>query len=156
MSVLNIRRTRLATAAIVGLVLAAGILLGMLWGRHVRTGALPIVESSAGTNDRRERRRMSFYLVEPPLTEQAIARAEAIITRRREAIRALFEEPLIDSLYSAMKAAEDEFEDAYSPRFLAIVDSARAEIKQLMTPEQAVRYDSILAESDRRRRGGGR
>ena len=61
----------------------------------------------------------------------------------------------IDSLYDAMKAAEDRFEAAYDPRFRALVDSSRAAIKQLMTPEQATNYDSILAEGDRKRRDGG-
>ena len=159
MSMENARRTRLATGGMVGLVLVAGFLLGVLWDRRMRAETLPTVEvseSSLGENDRRRQRRMSFSLIEPPLTEEGIARAEAIIARRREAVRALFEEPLIDSLYSTMKAAEGEFEDVYDPRFRALVDSARAEISQLMTPEQAINYDSILAESDRRRRGGTR
>lgn len=159
MSIKNGRRTRVATAGIVGMMFVAGFLLGMLWDRRLRTADLPAVErspSSAGEDGRRSPRRMSFYLVEPPLTEEGAALAEAIVARRRQTARDLFEEPRIDSLYSAMKAAENEFEDVYNPRFRAIVDSARAEIRQLMTPEQAINYDSILAESDRRRRSGGR
>lgn len=159
MSIKNAQRTRVATAGIVGMVFVAGFLLGMLWDRRVGTTVLPAVEesqSSAAENGRRSSRRMSFYRVEPPLTEEGAALAEAIVARRRQAARDLFEEPLIDSLYSAMKAAENEFEDVYNPRFRAIVDSTRAEIRQLMTPEQVIDYDSILAESDRRRRGGGR
>jgi hypothetical protein len=68
--------------------------------------------------------------------------------------RALFEEPLIDSLYDAMKASEEAFEEIYDPRFRTLVEGSRTEIKRLMTPEQATNYDSILAESDRRRREG--
>ena len=98
---------------------------------------------------------MSFYLVEPPLTAEQLAQAEAIIDRRRRAARNLLEDPLIDSLYEAMKAAEDALEDLYDPRFRALVDSSRVAIKQLMTPEQATNYDSILVDSDRRRRQGG-
>lgn len=159
MSIKNARRTRVATAGIVGMVFVAGFLLGMLWDRGLSTTVLPAAggsQSSEGENGRRSPRRMSFYQVEPPLTEEEAALAEAIIARRRQAARDLFEEPLIDSLYGAMKTAENEFEDVYNPRFRAIVDSTRAEIRQLMTPEQVINYDSILAESDRRRRRGGR
>jgi len=153
----NFQRTRLATLAILGLVLLAGFLLGVLWDRRLTAAPVPVVtaqESEAGREAGR-RRRMSFYQVEPPLSEVQLAQAEAIIARRRQAARDLFEEPAIDSLYRAMKVAEDQFEAAYDPRFSALVDSSRVAIKQLMTPEQATNYDSILAEGDRRRRDGG-
>ena len=152
----RLQRTRLATAAILALVLAAGFLLGMLWDRRLAAAPAPAAaEEDPERREERGQRRMSYHLVQPPLTPDQLAGADAVTARRRRAARALFEEPLIDSLYDAMKAAEDEFEDAYDPRFRALIDSSRAAIKQLMTPEQATNYDSILAESDRRRRGGG-
>jgi hypothetical protein len=110
---------------------------------------------AAADDDGNRRRRMSFYQVQPPLSEIQLAQAEAITARRRQAARDLFEEPAIDSLYDAMKMAENQFEAAYDPRFSALVDSSRVAIKQLMTPEQATNYDSILAEGDRKRRDGG-
>ena len=152
------QRTRLVSVAILGLVLVAGFLLGMAWDR--RLGAAPAPQAAAreseperGDGDRG--RRMSFYRVQPPLSEEQLAQAEAITARRRQAARDLFEEPAIDSLYDAMKVAEKDFEAVYDPRFRALVDSSRAAIKQLMTPEQATHYDSILAQGDRRRRDGG-
>ena len=156
MSKENVQRTRLASGAILGLVLVAGFLLGMLWDRRLAAtpaAAMTTQEPERGADDRR--RRMSFYRVQPSLSEEQLAQAEAITARRRQAARDLFEEPHIDSLYDAMKRAEDEFEGVYDPRFRALVDSSRAAIKQLMTPEQATNYDSILAEGDRRRRDGG-
>ena len=151
-------RTRLASAAILGLVLVAGFLVGMLWDRRLAAAPSPAVAAPGTKEDDRgdRRRRMSFYKVSPPLSEAQLAQAEAIIARGRHAARDLLEEPLIDSLYRAMKVAENEFESAYDPRFSALVDSSRLAIKQLMTPEQATNYDSILAEGDRRRRDGGR
>jgi hypothetical protein len=153
----NFQRTRLATVAILGLVMLAGFLLGMLWDRRLAAAPVPVVaaQEDAVDADADRRRRMSFYQVEPPLSEAQLAQAEAITARRRQAARDLFEEPAIDSLYDAMKVAEDQFEAAYDPRFRALVDSSRVAIKQLMTPEQATNYDSILAEGDRRRRDGG-
>jgi hypothetical protein len=153
----NFQRTRLATLAILGLVMVAGFLLGMLWDRRLAAAPAPVAaaQESEADGDADRRRRMSFYQVQPPLSEAQLAQAEAITARRRQAARDLFEEPAIDSLYDAMKMAEDEFEAAYDPRFSALVDSSRVAIKQLMTPEQATNYDSILAEGDRRRRDGG-
>jgi hypothetical protein len=150
------RRTRLASVAILLLVLASGFMLGMLWDRRLVAEPAPAAAVLVGEPDAGDRqRRLSFYRVEPPLNEQQLAQAEAITARRRQAARDLFEEPRIDSLYDAMKTAEGDFEAAYAPRFRALVDSSRAAIKQLMTPEQATNYDSILAEGDRRRRAGG-
>jgi hypothetical protein len=151
----SVQRTRLASGAILGLVLVAGFLVGMLWDRRLTSAPAAETAAQDPARDDDGRRRMSFYRVEPPLSEEQLAQAEAITARRRQAARDLFEEPLIDSLYDAMKRAEDQFEDVYDPRLRALVDSSRAAIKQLMTPEQATNYDSILAEGDRRRRDGG-
>ena len=152
----SFQRTRLATVAILGLVLVAGFLLGMLWDRRLAADPAPVAVVQQEQRDDGDRgRRMSFYKVQPPLSEAQLAQAEAITARRRQAARDLFEEPSIDSLYDDMKRAEDEFEAVYDPRLRALVDSSRAAIKQLMTPEQATNYDSILAEGDRRRRDGG-
>jgi hypothetical protein len=153
----SFQRARLASVAILGLVLVTGFLLGMAWDRRLAAAPAPTAAAQVDepNEDDDRRRRMSFYRVQPPLSEEQLAQAEAITARRRQAARDLFEEPRIDSLYDAMKVAEEEFEDAYDPRFRALVDSSRAAIKQLMTPEQATNYDSILAEGDRRRRDGG-
>ena len=152
----SVQRTRLASGAILGLVLVAGFLLGMVWDRRLAAAPAAVAaEEGRERDDGDRRRRMSFYRVQPPLSEDQLAEAEAITARRRQAARDLFEEPHIDSLYDAMKRAEDEFENVYDPRLRALVDSSRAAIKQLMTPEQATNYDSILAEGDRRRRDGG-
>ncbi len=158
MSIEGFQRARLVTGAILGLVLVAGFLLGVAWDRRLATA--PAVETAtdaarAGAEDRGRRRRGLFHRVEPALDADQLAEAEAITARRREAARALFSEPLIDSLYDDMKAAEDVFEEVYDPRFRALIDSSRAAIRQLMTPAQATDYDSILAENDRRRRDGG-
>lgn len=155
----TVRRTRLATGAILGLVLVAGFLVGALWQRGIGAEPAPAAEAPPPSDDgerSRDRRRLMFYRVQPPLSPEQLAEAEAITARRRLAARALFEEPTIDSLYGAMKAAERDFEAAYQPRFRALIDSSRTAIRQLMTPEQATHYDSLLAESDRRRRDGGR
>ena len=51
-----------------------------------------------------------------------------------------------------MRTLNDEFRDAYYPRFYGLIDETRALIKEEMTEEQAARYDSLLAEFDRKNR----
>ena len=51
-----------------------------------------------------------------------------------------------------MRVLNDEFREAYYPRFYGLIDETRALIKDEMTEEQAARYDSLLAEFDRKNR----
>ena len=150
----QVQRVRAATVAILGLVLFTGFLLGAAWDR--RLGAEPPVvmaaDTAAAPAQRQGQRRPMYYLVQPPLTREQLTQAEGITAHRRQLAQALFEEPYIDSLYDEMKGAEQAFRDAYDPRFRELVDSSRAAIKRLMSPEQVTYYDSLLAESDRRRR----
>ena len=109
----------------------------------------------------RDARRTPLYVkVNPPLTAEQLAAADAIVAHRREAARSLLAESRVDSLYHAMKAAERQFKDLYDPRFRALIDTSRTAIRQVMTAAQAAQYDSLLAENDRKRlimlRQGGR
>ncbi len=146
---------RLATVAILVLVLGAGFLVGAAWDRRLDAETVAAVPDSTSTTDRNDRdggRTPIYVRVSPSLSAAQLTAAEAIVARRREAAEALFAEPGIDSLYDAMKSAEHAFKAVYDPRFAALVDSSRNAIKQVMTPVQAARYDSLLAENDRRRR----
>ena len=157
MPIKRLQQIRLASVAILGLVLTAGFLLGAVWNRWIGPEA-PAVTSEEPAGERRSEaswRRAMYSQVTPPLSPEDLATAQAIVARRRAAAQALFREPRIDSLYDAMKAAERAFREVYDPRFRALVDDSRAAIRQLMTPEQAQVYDSLLAERDRRRREGG-
>ena len=150
------QQIKLATVAILALVLAAGFLLGAVWDRRLdaetKTAAEQPDAPSAQPRQRGERRTPIYARVQPALTGEQTASAQAILDGRRDAARALMKEARIDSLYVAMKAAERSFKDAYDPRFAALADSSRAAIKQIMTPAQAAQYDSLLA-LDRRREG---
>lgn len=151
----KVQRVKLATVGILALVLATGFLLGALWDRRLDAQPAPTAIQEAVQPRSREERRIPIYTrVTPPLDAEQTARAEEILARRRDAARALMKESRIDSLYLNMKAAERAFRAVYDPRFRALADSSRAAIKQVMTPEQAVQYDSLLA-LDRRRDGAG-
>ena len=157
MALEQLQRVRLATVGILVLVLGAGFLLGAAWDRRLDAEPVP-AEAAAepAAAARADGGRMAIYMrVQPPLTAEQMAQAEAIVAHRREAVSALMDEPGVDSLYDAMKGAEKAFKAAYDPRFRALIDTSRASIRQIMTPEQAAQYDSLLAENDRRRRQEG-
>jgi hypothetical protein len=154
MALAQLQRVRLATVGILALVLGAGFLLGAAWDR--RLDAEPVAVSSdsatAAPAPEGEGRRTAIYeRVNPPLTPEQRVATDAIVAHRRDAVRELMAEPAIDSLYDAMKGAERQFKGAYEPRFRALIDTSRSAIRQIMTPEQAAQYDSLLAENDRRR-----
>ena len=92
-----------------------------------------------------------YVRVTPALSAEQLAAAEVIVARRREAAQALMKEARVDSLYVAMKSAERVFKDVYDPRFTALMEGSRDAIKLVMTPAQVAHYDSLLADSDRRR-----
>jgi len=64
------------------------------------------------------------------LTPEQCERVEAVLERRRQQTEAFWEE--------------------HGPALRAIVDSARAEIRALLTPEQRAEYDRLRAERRRR------
>jgi hypothetical protein len=157
MPLAQLQRTKLASVGILALVLGAGFLMGAVWHRRLDAETLAVASDSTAVRPAsgREGERTPIYVrVNPPLTAEQLASADAIVTRRREAVRSLLAEPGIDSLYDAMKGAERSFKGVYDPRFRALIDTSRAAIREIMTPEQAAQYDSLLAENDSRRRQG--
>ncbi len=58
----------------------------------------------------------------------------------------------IDSIRSRWHDQIESFWDTAGPRLRAIADSARAEIRAVLTPEQRARYDSLRAEHRRDKR----
>jgi hypothetical protein len=158
MPLAQLQRTKLATVGILALVLGAGFLLGAAWNRRLDAEPVTLANdaSAAAPAGQREGGRQPMYtLVQPPLTPEQLAAAEEIVARRREGVRQMLAEPGIDSLYDSMKGAEKRFKDVYDPRFRELIETSRAGIRDIMSPEQAAQYDSLLADFDGKRRGGG-
>src|SRR5687768_5146172 len=158
MPLAQLQRTKLATVGILALVLGAGFLLGAAWNRRLDAETVTLASDSASAAPARNReggRRPMYTLVQPPLTSDQLAAAQAIVARRQEGVRQMLAEPGVDSLYDAMKGAEKSFKAVYEPRFRELIETSRAGIRQIMTPEQAQQYDSLLADFDGRRRQEG-
>ena len=152
MPIEKLQRVRVATVAILVLVLSAGFLLGAVWDQRLDAQPGTATEgSSAPTRTRGGRRPAVYVRVAPALSADQLSAAEVIVARRKEAAQALMKEARVDSLYLAMKSAERVFKDVYNPRFRALMEGSRDAIKLVMTPEQVAHYDSLLADSDRRR-----
>ncbi len=124
-------RTRLVTALVLGLVFASGALLGLAVDRSLEA------EPPDGTevaDEGERRRRVPMYEQVDPSESQMIS-IDSIVEEHR----------------ARMGSLHAEFRSAYNPRYQALLEETREAIKGVFTPEQAVAYDSLLAERDRRR-----
>ena len=131
----RILRTRLLTGVVLAVVLGAGVLLGLALDRSLTTApTAEVAEASSPQATADQSPRHALY--------------EQVGTTAQQKV-------LIDSIVgeyrSAMKALHAEFRAAYNPRYEALIAGARASIKEVLTPEQAVKYDSVVAEYERRR-----
>lgn len=125
-------RTRLTTALVLAAVFAAGLFMGVAVDRSV--AATPVVADVPADSNAAPARRVPMYEQVGPDEAQKV---------------------LIDSIVgeyrASMKTLHAEFRAAYNPRYQALVDSTRASIKGVLTPEQAQAYDSLVADYERRR-----
>jgi hypothetical protein len=134
-------RIRLTTAAILVLVFGSGALVGMAWdagGQETlaetatATGGSQ-VDGQAESEEEPRRRRMIDRI---DLNEEQRASVDGIIDKHRKQLGEL----------------NDEFRDAYYPRFYGVVENTRELIKNELTADQSAAYDSLLAAYDRERR----
>lgn len=127
-------RTRLATIGVLALVFVAGGAVGAALQRVLAPEPGAAVAGGA-VGDRRERedgRRERRRIVDRVgLTEEQRAKVDSIVEYHRVRVGEVWRE--------------------MGPRFEAIAESTRADIKRILTPEQRARYDSLLAEYHRRR-----
>jgi Spy/CpxP family protein refolding chaperone len=128
-------RTRLFTAAVLVIVFGTGLVSGMALSHGMAAepedavAARPPATDSTG----RSHREPMYEQVGP--TEAQRVRIDSIVKQNHEAMRALTK----------------EFHQAFDPRYENLVTGTRAAIRSVLTPEQAMKYDSLLAASDRRR-----
>ncbi len=125
------RRTRLATAGILLLVFVSGLLVGLALERTLFAETVTADERDPDRRDRRRGLIVERVDLEPPQRESV----DSIIRDFRDRYRSI----------------QGEMRERYEPRTRALVDSTRSAIMEVLTPEQAARYDSLLAEADRER-----
>ncbi len=151
-------RARITTALVLFLVLAAGIVLGVALDRRLETkdvlrrpSGRPDVEGrSRGFDPRSRDSSQSHTPFQPGDSSQ---RRRSLIVEQVGLSEAQKEQ--VDSIvgfYRArMRTLHDEFDEAYMTRFREITQTTRKEIEAILTVEQQVAYDSLVADWDRRR-----
>ena len=122
------RRTRLTGMALLIVTFAAGILAGTATSR-VLTAREPDAQAAAECS--RDERGPHSIFDELDLTPAQRVRVDSIMARRRQ--------------------RTDSLRTQDGRRIRAAVDSARAEIRTVLTPEQTVEYDRLREEHDRER-----
>lgn len=136
----RILRTRLFAAVVMAVVFGAGVLLGV-----AVSPTAPEAQAGRGRGD--DARVPTYMQVTPPPTERQKAQIDSILRAHRAAYRALHED---------VRKALDQVSKQYDPRRRALIMETRQAIKSVLTPEQAVQFDSLSAANDRRRAEGDR
>jgi len=133
MSMARDRRVRLAAGAILGATFVGGVALGFVLDRGV-----------AQASPDRERTRVVDAPPAPPPNEWIIDRLSLSPDQRES----------IDSVIAHYGTVMTSLQREYRPRFQSVVDSANLGLRGILTPDQAVHYDSLAAEMQRRRNRG--
>lgn len=126
-------RTRLATAVVLLAVFGSGLLVGLAADRSLLATPADEAVATAEPEAPRERRVPMYEQVGPDEAQKIVI--DSIVSEYRV----------------SMKSLHAEFRAAYNPRYQALVDETRAAIKGVLTSEQAIAYDSLIAERERKR-----
>lgn len=169
-------RTRLFTVVVLAVVFGAGIVLGVALGHRqgptsAETAARDTGRAAQSTDSAGRRHRQPLYMQVDPTPEQKV-RLDSILKVFRDSMQVLTNQfhqdydPHYDSLRAEMDSLRARYHKKYDPRRHAIFVKAMDAIKAVLTREQEVKYDSILAkarhddsvraQADRNRRRGDR
>jgi hypothetical protein len=136
----RLQKTRLLSIAVLGVIFGSGLLLGLaLDSRLDQTDDPPAVSEEQSSAESNEGKNVPLYHQVGTLTAQQNASIDSIMELQRESIREL-------------KQDFDDFRDKYNSRMSRIAHGTREAIKGVLTEEQAIRYDSLLAEYRNARR----
>ncbi len=150
-------RTRLFTGVVLAVVFSAGIVLGVAVG-HEGTGVPATVAraDSASTTQSDDsagrRRRQPLYMQVDPTPEQKV-RLDSILKQNHDSMRVLLGEfhqdydPHYDSLQAAMDSLREAFRKKYDPRYQELISKTRAAIRQVLTADQATKWDSLMSKA---------
>ena len=129
-------RTRMVAGSALILLFGSGIVVGFAWDQTASAsppGEVPEDEQSRGERGRRR-------LIVDKVGLSTVQKAD------------------VDSLVAFHRQRMSDLDTEFQPRYRAVIADLRAEIKQVLTDDQRVRYDVLLAEYDatrtERRRGG--
>jgi len=142
------------TAVVLVAVLAAGILLGMALKPEQPAAVAEAASATQSPDSAGRRHRPPIYMQLNP-TEEQKAKLDSLLQQNREAMRALTKEfhEGFDPRYEALRK---EYEEEYGPRYDSLIAGTRAAMRKVLTPEQAEKWDSLIARADSMRASGDR
>jgi len=129
MSMTSVFKVRIVAVAALVLFFGSGIVVGMAWDQTA--SASTPEETSDETRSERSGRR--------PLIVEGVG------------LTAL-QKTSVDSLVSFHRKRMSDLNEEFRPRYRAVIADLREEIKGVLTDDQREMYDTLLAESDARRR----
>jgi Spy/CpxP family protein refolding chaperone len=121
-------RTRMVGGGLLVAVFAAGGLVGAAVHQVRAAGDPPQAEGEPDRDPECRQRREPFHYLDP--TSEQRTRIDAVIERRKQQM--------------------DAFWKQNGPRYQMILDSARVEFRNVLTPEQLAIYDQRRADHERR------
>jgi Spy/CpxP family protein refolding chaperone len=138
------------------LVFAAGISLGVLltrWGRHGRPRSWLTTELNL-TRDQQDQMRKIWSEVMGASSRQHAERRSALMQQRDQAILALLSETQRQD-YEAIQQDYARKMDELAAEMKQAFDEAVGRTRRLLSPEQAAKYDALMARQRERPMEGG-
>jgi hypothetical protein len=129
MSVTSVFKVKVVAVAALVLFFGSGIVVGMAWDQTA--SASTPQETSDETRSERSGRR--------PLIVEGVGLTA-------------FQKTSVDSLVSFHRKRMSDLNEEFRPRYRAVIADLREEIKGVLTDDQREMYDTLLEESDARRR----
>ncbi len=111
------------------LLFGSGVVVGLAWDRTASAGTPEEARTEEESRGREGRRRM----IVDNVGLSALQKAE------------------VDSLVVFHRQRMSDLDTEFRPRYRAVIHDLREEIKQVLTDDQRVRYEVLLAERDARR-----
>ena len=129
MSVTSVFKVKIVAVAALVLFFGSGIVVGMAWDQTA-SASTPEETSDQARSERSGRR---------PLIVEGVGLTAPQKTS-------------VDSLVSFHRKRMSDLNEDFRPRYRAVIADLREEIKGVLTDDQREMYDTLLAESDARRR----
>ena len=119
-------KARMVAGTALALLFGSGVVVGLVWDQTASAGPPEEVRTEEGPRDREGRRRMIVDNVGLNAVQKAA----------------------VDSLVVFHRQRMSDLDTEFRPRYRAVIRDLREEIKQVLTDDQRVRYDVLLAEHD--------
>ncbi len=128
MSTLSLFKARMVAGTALVLLFGSGIVVGLAWNQTASAGPTEEVRTEERSRSRGRRRMIVDNVGLSAVQKSAV-----------------------DSLVVFHRQHMSDLDKEFQPRYRALIHDLREEIKQVLTDDQRIRYDVLLAERDAER-----